>query len=60
MVQGPTKLGVFELGAGLTCDARQSISLEAKELGEQATDEPYMIFGKWIKIKSRGFRLLSY
>ena len=41
-------------------DVRQSASLEAKELKVQVIDGPEMIFGKWITIKSRGFRLLSY
>ena len=48
------------LRAELTLDARQSACLEAKELGEEVTDTPEMIFGKWIKIKSRGSKLLSY
>ena len=47
------------LGEELTWDARQSASLEAKELEEQVIDELKMIFGKWIKIKSKGSRLPS-
>ena len=38
MVQARVRLGVFELGAELTWDARQSASLEVKELGEQVTN----------------------
>ena len=41
-------------------DTRQSISLEAKELEEQVTEGHEMIFGKWIRIKSRGSKPLSY
>ena len=39
---------------------RKPASLEAKELGQRVIDGPEMIFGKQIKIKSRGSRLLSY
>ena len=38
MVQGRVRLGVFELGAELTWDARHSASLECKELREQVTN----------------------
>ena len=60
MVQGRAKLRVSGLGVGLTWDASQFVSLETKELGEQATNGPQMIFGKWINIKSRGSGLISY
>ena len=43
--------GRARLESELTWDARQPASLEAKELREQVTDGPEMIFGKWIKIK---------
>ena len=52
MVQGRNKLGMSELGVELSWDARQSASLEAKELEEQVTDGPKMILAKGIKIKS--------
>ena len=38
----------------------RSGSLEAKVLREQGTDEPRIVFGKCIKIKSREFDHLSY
>ena len=45
-MQGRTRLEESRLGAVLLWDTRQSISLEAKELGEQVTDRPWIYLAR--------------
>ena len=46
-MQGRARLGESKLGAKLTWDAKQSTSLEVKELGEQVSGGPviYLVRG---------------